>query len=214
SRHQGPGHLRLCHADGRRAADRGTAQGIDRLGAQGDRPDRFARPDPVRSQSAEDALRQDHAPHPAQDRRGRVRQSGRSLDIDRSGRRRRPRDQPAEQEKRIAGTCNLAGLGGRAYDHAMTALTKPRMNVDEFLSWAVDQPGRFELFRGEVYAMSPQTVGHAKVKGAVYRGLLAAVRKSGYPCHVLPDGAPVRVDDATAYEPDALLYCGQELAVS
>jgi Uma2 family endonuclease len=96
----------------------------------------------------------------------------------------------------------------------MTALTKPRMNVDEFLSWAVDQPGRFELFRGEVYAMSPETVGHAKVKGAVYRGLLAAVRKSGYPCHVLPDGATVRVDDATAYEPDALLYCGQELAVS
>ena len=96
----------------------------------------------------------------------------------------------------------------------MTALTKPRMNVDEFLSWAVDQPGRFELFRGEVYAMSPETVGHAKVKGAVYRALLAAVRKSGYPCHVLPDGATVRVDDATAYEPDALLYCGQELAVS
>ena len=63
----------------------------------------------------------------------------------------------------------------------MTALTKPRMNVDEFLSWAVDQPGRFELFRGEVYAMSPETVGHAKVKGAVYGALLAAVRKSGRP---------------------------------
>ena len=96
----------------------------------------------------------------------------------------------------------------------MTALTKPRMNVDEFLAWAVDQPGRFELFRGEVYAMSPETVGHAKVKGAVYAALLAAVRKSGRPCHVLPDGATVRVDDATAYEPDALVYCGQELAAS
>ena len=96
----------------------------------------------------------------------------------------------------------------------MTALTKPRMNVDEFLSWAVDQPGRYELFRGEVYAMSPETVGHAKVKGAVYAALLAAVRKSGRPCHVLPDGATVRVDDATAYEPDVLVYCGQELAAS
>ena len=42
------------------------------LGAQGDRPDRLARPDPVRARPAEDALRQDHAPHPAQDRRGRV----------------------------------------------------------------------------------------------------------------------------------------------
>ena len=54
---------------------------------------------------------------------------------------------------------------------AMTALTKLRMNVDEF---AVDHPGRFELFRGEVYAMSPETVGNAKVKGAVYGALLAA----------------------------------------
>jgi Uma2 family endonuclease len=62
--------------------------------------------------------------------------------------------------------------------------------------------------------MSPETVGHAKVKGAVYRTLLAAVRKCGRPYHVLPDGATVRVDDATAYEPDALVYCGQELAVS
>ena len=50
----------------RRAQDRAS-----RLGAQGDRADRLARPDPVRAGSAEDALGQDHAPHPAQDRRGR-----------------------------------------------------------------------------------------------------------------------------------------------
>ena len=55
------------------------------LGAQGDRPDRLARPDPVRARPAEDPLRQDHAPHPAQDRRGRVRQSRRHLDARRSG---------------------------------------------------------------------------------------------------------------------------------
>lgn len=96
----------------------------------------------------------------------------------------------------------------------MTALTKPRMNVDEFLAWALDQPGRYELFRGEVYAMSPETIGHAKIKGRVYAALLAAIGKSGRACHVLPDGATVRVDDATAYEPDALVYCGQEHALS
>ena len=79
ARHQGPGHLRLCDADGRRAADRGAAQGAGRLGAQGDRPDRGARSHPVRARPAEDALRQDHAPHPAQDRRGRVRQSRRHV---------------------------------------------------------------------------------------------------------------------------------------
>lgn len=53
----------------------------------------------------------------------------------------------------------------------MTALTKPRMNVDEFLAWAAGQPGRHELFRGEVYAMSPETVGHAERKFAVCAAL-------------------------------------------
>ena len=67
------------------------------LGAQGDRPDRLARPDPVRARPAEDALRQDHAAHPAQDRRGRIRQSRRHLDAGRSGGGRRSGQQPAEQ---------------------------------------------------------------------------------------------------------------------
>ena len=40
ARHQGPGHLRLCHLDAGRRADGGAAQGARRLGAQGDRPDR------------------------------------------------------------------------------------------------------------------------------------------------------------------------------
>ncbi len=86
ARHQGPGHLRLCDADGRRTADRRVAQGTGRLGAQGDRPHRLARHDPVRAGPAQDALRQDHAPHPAQDRRRRIRQSRRHLDAGRSGR--------------------------------------------------------------------------------------------------------------------------------
>ena len=38
------------------------------LGAQGDRPDRHARLHAVGAGAAEDALGQDHAPHPAQDR--------------------------------------------------------------------------------------------------------------------------------------------------
>jgi hypothetical protein len=43
-----------------------------------------------------DPLRQDHAPHPAQDRRGQLRQSGRHVDAGRSGRGRRSDRQPAE----------------------------------------------------------------------------------------------------------------------
>jgi len=94
----------------------------------------------------------------------------------------------------------------------MTALTKSRMTVDEFLSWAKDQPGRFELFRGTVHAISPEGVGHAERKGAVYTALLTAIRARELACHALPDGATVRIDDMTAYEPDALVYCGEKLA--
>jgi Uma2 family endonuclease len=93
----------------------------------------------------------------------------------------------------------------------MAALTKSRMTVDEFLSWAKDNPGRYELFKGEAHAMSPEGVGHAERKGAVYTALLAAVGARRLPCHVLPDGATVRIDDMTAYEPDALVYCGEKL---
>jgi Uma2 family endonuclease len=94
----------------------------------------------------------------------------------------------------------------------MTALTKPRMTVDEFLSWAKNEPGRHELFRGEVHAMSPEGVGHAERKGAIYTALTMAIRQRGLPCHALPDGATVRIDATTAYEPDALVYCGEKLS--
>lgn len=96
----------------------------------------------------------------------------------------------------------------------MTALTKPRMTVDEFLAWAAGQPGRYELFRGEVYAMSPETVGHAERKFAVCAALRKAIGESALPCHAVPDGATVRIDATTAYEPDALVYCGQKLAAT
>ena len=96
----------------------------------------------------------------------------------------------------------------------MNVLTKPRINVDEFLDWAVGRPGRYELFRGEVIAMSPETVGHAAIKGAVYSALISAIRRSGRPCHFLPDGVVVRIDDDTAYEPDAQVYCGERLPSS
>lgn len=96
----------------------------------------------------------------------------------------------------------------------MTALTKSRMTVDEFLAWAEGRPGRHELFRGDVYAMSPETIGHADIKGAVYRALHASVRGKRLPCHVVPDGATVRIDETTAYVPDALIYCGQKLPPS
>jgi Uma2 family endonuclease len=93
----------------------------------------------------------------------------------------------------------------------MTELPQMRMTVDEFLAWADGQPGRYELAKGIVYAMSPEGAGHAEKKGAVYTALSAGIRARRLPCYVLPDGMTVRIDDVTAYEPDALIYCGEKL---
>ena len=96
----------------------------------------------------------------------------------------------------------------------MTALAKSRMTVDEYLAWAVGRPGRYELFRGEVFAMAPETSGHAETKANMHAALLAAIRRQRLSCHVLPDGMTVRIDSDTAYEPDVLVYCGQKLPPS
>src|SRR5215813_3061252 len=93
----------------------------------------------------------------------------------------------------------------------MTVLPQIRMSVDEFLAWADRQPGRYELHNGVVYAMSPEGAGHAKVKFAVQTALAAGIQNRGLPCHMAPDGMTIRVDDTTAYEPDAVVYCRPEL---
>jgi Uma2 family endonuclease len=93
----------------------------------------------------------------------------------------------------------------------MSALPQQKMTVDEYLAWAEDKPGRYELYAGVVYAMTPERAGHATVKFAVQTALRSAIRRSGVPCHMLPDGMTVRVDTHTAHEPDALVYCGQKL---
>jgi Uma2 family endonuclease len=93
----------------------------------------------------------------------------------------------------------------------MSALAKPHMTVDEYLAWSERQPGKYELFRGEIFAMAPETAGHATIKFAVQSAIAAGLRKRKLPCRMLPDGMTVRIDSDTAYEPDALVYCGKEL---
>lgn len=90
----------------------------------------------------------------------------------------------------------------------MAAALKQNMTVDEFLVWSTTQPGRFELFCGAVYAMSPERAGHATVKYAVQTELARAIKEAGLPCFMLPDGMTVRISEDTAHEPDALVYCG------
>lgn len=86
-----------------------------------------------------------------------------------------------------------------------------RMMVDEYLAWAEENPGRYELDDGHVVAMSPERVGHGRLKYCVQKALEVGIARAGLRCEVLPDGMTVRVSDTTAYEPDALVHCGGAL---
>ena len=86
------------------------------------------------------------------------------------------------------------------------------MMIDAFLAWAADQPGRYELENGYAVAMAPERLGHVRAKTACFDALRVAVAAARLPCEALPDGAAVRVDARTLYEPDALVYCGARLS--
>ncbi|KMO30600.1 hypothetical protein VP06_21255 [Methylobacterium aquaticum] len=93
----------------------------------------------------------------------------------------------------------------------MKSLPRTRMSVDEYLAWSETNPGRYELVQGEVYAMTPERVLHAEIKAAVYVTLRRSTRMTPSSCRAMPDGMTVRIDARTAYEPDALVYCGPRL---
>jgi Uma2 family endonuclease len=84
--------------------------------------------------------------------------------------------------------------------------------ADEFVAWALEQPtGRFELDNGIVTAKAPERVSHGRAKARAWRALEAAIAARGLACEAHPDGATVRIDDRTVYEPDALVRCGPPL---
>ena len=86
------------------------------------------------------------------------------------------------------------------------------LTVDEYLAWAKENPGRYELHDGEIVAMSPQRAEHADVKFAVQNELRRSIVTAKLPCKMMPDGMTVRITKTRAYEPDALVYCGKEIA--
>jgi Uma2 family endonuclease len=43
------------------------------------------------------------------------------------------------------------------------------MTVDEFLSWADTQPGRYELDDGEIVGMAPERIRHARTKSEAHQ---------------------------------------------
>jgi Uma2 family endonuclease len=94
----------------------------------------------------------------------------------------------------------------------MPALRKQLMSVDEFMAWAAQQPDRWELVDGLPVAMSPERVVHGDVKYRVARALDSAIARAKVPCRFVLDSAAVRVDVRTLFQPDALVYCGEQVS--
>jgi Uma2 family endonuclease len=93
----------------------------------------------------------------------------------------------------------------------MSAAALPRMTADEFIAWAMERPEteHYELVAGEVIAMVPERATHVRGKQRMFRRLEDAI--VGLPCEAFVDGLVVQVDEATVYEPDALVRCGPKL---
>ena len=96
----------------------------------------------------------------------------------------------------------------------MTIAIRRPLTVEDYVAWAKAQPERqrTELINGQIVAMAPERVEHGEVKLAAAIALRTAIARAQLNCHVLGDGMTVRIDDHTAYEPDALVYCGERLA--
>ena len=95
----------------------------------------------------------------------------------------------------------------------MNVALRRAMTVDEYLAWSDSQSERqrTELINGQIVAKAVERLTHNRVKGQVYMALRQAVAAANLPCEVMTDGVAVRIDDHTAYEPDALVRCGNEL---
>jgi Uma2 family endonuclease len=88
------------------------------------------------------------------------------------------------------------------------------MTVDEYLAWLGDKADgtRYELIAGQPVAMVREPAPHARRKAQVWRVLRDALELHDLPGEALPDGMTVKIDEHTAYEPDAVVHCGTRLA--
>jgi Uma2 family endonuclease len=57
----------------------------------------------------------------------------------------------------------------------------------------------------------PERVAHTETKGEAYSALENAIAVARAPCRALTEGAAVRIDAGTVFEPDVLVYCGPRL---
>jgi len=92
----------------------------------------------------------------------------------------------------------------------MNVALRRAMTVDEYLAWSDSQSERqrTELINGQIVIMPAERLVHTYVKANTFLALQRAIESAGLPCHALPEGPGVRIDEHTVYEPDALVFCG------
>ena len=85
-----------------------------------------------------------------------------------------------------------------------------RMTTAEFLrrDAGQDDGPRHELVDGVPVATSPERARHALVKIDTVIALREGIRRAELDCTAFGDGMTVVVDEANAYEPDAVVQCG------
>src|SRR5262245_43749212 len=100
-----------------------------------------------------------------------------------------------------------------SYITCMNVALRTPLTVDQYPAWARAQsdPPRTELINGQIVPMSSERVAHNRAKGKVYLSLIRAMAATGVRGEVFTDGLAVPIDEHTAYEPDALVRCGEPL---
>jgi Uma2 family endonuclease len=95
----------------------------------------------------------------------------------------------------------------------MSNLAIKRMTVPEFLARVETQErGRYELIGGQPVAMTPERAEHVQAKLWAAVALAAAIQRAGVGCQAFVEGLAVVIDEGTAYQPDALVNCGEPVA--
>jgi Uma2 family endonuclease len=86
------------------------------------------------------------------------------------------------------------------------------MTVRQFLAWAEQQDGRWELIAGEPIRMARETARHNDVKYLTWLALRNAIATARVPCPVKGDGVAVEIGDDGWYLPDVSVACGEAIA--
>jgi Uma2 family endonuclease len=98
------------------------------------------------------------------------------------------------------------------YQAVMSVPAQNPMDIEAFLAFAEKQErGRFELWRGELFAMAPERVEHVRAKFAISRALASPIEKVGFSSEAFVAGLSVGIDSDTVYEPDALVNSGEKI---